>query len=846
MSFLLNTNLTMDEVILLAKASQAAYADKALLDRWHPITPYQLGLSSRYQDGNYFQSLPGFGASSALVLESDDKSKIILSFRGTDVEDIISRSIDTSDYPQLVLSSLSDLAYIHNFDPLLKALSDYIGTQSVGLYVTGHSLGAGAANQLADIATIKYDGRYASAKFVAFASPKITDSNGILNIGFENDPVYKFGGRSIDNLSSTDNLVWASDAYMGGDDGGVIPIPFNPNTTDAHGIENYIYAMERLRASSYYDLTSFDSPIIFDHAFGQVHDRNPDRGGHVTYLLGEAGSNDQISGGNGDDFIEGSSGDDAISGGLGNDTIDGGEGIDTAMYALTRDHYHITFNGATATIQAIFQPPLINEGTDVLTNIEKFNFGGVIYTKEQLTTALSFPELGTVLSFTGSGFDATRVFSPSVAKVANSYVMLYGGLPFADYIQIGLATSSDGVTWSRYSSEPVISNTQSPGWASFREVPITLMYENSTYKLWFNGDNTDLVSQSGRVSGFGYATSPDGANWTFNPNPIRIGSSFGLNLREVVKLNGQYVAYYMSGTLTGSIYEAISSDGVTFTSDVATNIPNGYIMEAAAAVSSNGQEHVFSIFQNYSSGLHYYGTSIDGTTFTIDGMINTPANFAPDDIHVEDGLLKLFGEANVGNINWGLPNVVIQYAATSSTIACFAGGTWIATPGGEVAVEDLRVSEEVVTLLGGSGRIVWTGSRTVDCARHPKPQAVWPIRIGKGSFGENRPFRDLFVSPDHALYINGKLIPAKYLTNGTTVCQIEVERITYHHIELEQHDVVLAEGLAAESYLDTGDRTKFAGGAVVASPPDFAARTWEMRGCAALVLGREMLETIKQ
>jgi hypothetical protein len=111
--------------------------------------------------------------------------------------------------------------------------------------------------------------------------------------------------------------------------------------------------------------------------------------------------------------------------------------------------------------------------------------------------------------------------------------------------------------------------------------------------------------------------------------------------------------------------------------------------------------------------------------------------------------------------------------------------------------------------------------------------------------GENVPARNLFVSPDHAIHVDGALVPAKYLLNKMSVRQVEVARVTYHHIELERHDVVLAEGLAAETYLDSGDRARFSGGDVIALHPDFAARTWEMSGCAELVTTGNKLVSIR-
>jgi hypothetical protein len=144
-------------------------------------------------------------------------------------------------------------------------------------------------------------------------------------------------------------------------------------------------------------------------------------------------------------------------------------------------------------------------------------------------------------------------------------------------------------------------------------------------------------------------------------------------------------------------------------------------------------------------------------------------------------------------------------------------------------------------VLGASGRIIWVGSRAVDCARHPKPETVWPVRISAGAFGENVPVRDLYLSPDHAVFVNDVLVPVKLLINGTSITQAKRNHVVYHHVELAQHDVVLAEGLPAETYLDTGDRAKFSGGAVTTLHPDFTARTWEMAAAAPLIVtGRKL------
>ena len=185
-------------------------------------------------------------------------------------------------------------------------------------------------------------------------------------------------------------------------------------------------------------------------------------------------------------------------------------------------------------------------------------------------------------------------------------------------------------------------------------------------------------------------------------------------------------------------------------------------------------------------------------------------------------------------------------AAAAAQMACFAEGTLIDTVDGKRAVETLAVGDEVATLLGGSGRIVWVGSRAVDCARHPRPEAVRPVRIAAGAFGERVPARDLFVSPDHAIYVDGVLIPAKHLLNGTTIRQVRRRRVVYHHIELVEHNVVLAEGLPAESYLDTGDRAKFSGSKVIALHPDFSVRVLEAMGCAPVIVTGAHLAAVRE
>ena len=142
--------------------------------------------------------------------------------------------------------------------------------------------------------------------------------------------------------------------------------------------------------------------------------------------------------------------------------------------------------------------------------------------------------------------------------------------------------------------------------------------------------------------------------------------------------------------------------------------------------------------------------------------------------------------------------------------------------------------------------MVWIGQRRLDCARHPQPRLVLPVRVRRGAFGDGLPERDLVLSPDHSVYLDGVLIPVQHLLNGATIVRERVAAAHYFHVELAAHDVLFAEGLPAESYLDTGNRAAFANGAAHLSlHPDFFPLGWEA-ACAPLCQGGPVLAAARR
>ena len=145
--------------------------------------------------------------------------------------------------------------------------------------------------------------------------------------------------------------------------------------------------------------------------------------------------------------------------------------------------------------------------------------------------------------------------------------------------------------------------------------------------------------------------------------------------------------------------------------------------------------------------------------------------------------------------------------------ACVLPGTRIKTTRGAVCIEELQIGDTVATISGEAKQIKFIGRR--DLRR--EPSQPWnghqgPVKISRFAIDGKVPHSDLYVSPWHAIYIDGVLIPAKYLVNGLSIvadAKPEALSLTYFHIELDTHEAILAEGLAVESYrrtdLDTFD-----------------------------------------
>lgn len=207
-----------------------------------------------------------------------------------------------------------------------------------------------------------------------------------------------------------------------------------------------------------------------------------------------------------------------------------------------------------------------------------------------------------------------------------------------------------------------------------------------------------------------------------------------------------------------------------------------------------------------------------GQTFTIGGPSQTPfgvtyegSNGAGDVLFASQDLQNAFGNFSFVATDQSY-TAGQQVGFANAPFTCFLRGALIRTPKGDVPVETLESGDLVVTNSGEIRPVKWVGHRDFDLRARVDARPFYPVRIAGGAFGPNRPSKDLMVSAGHSICIDlcGEvMIPAGYLINGSTIAQVEADEVSYWHVELDTHDVLLANGLPAESYLAMENRAVF-------------------------------------
>jgi hypothetical protein len=343
-----------------------------------------------------------------------------------------------------------------------------------------------------------------------------------------------------------------------------------------------------------------------------------------------------------------------------------------------------------------------------------------------------------------------------------------------------------------------------------------------------------------------------------------------------------------AGTISGTATLALTSDGAGIDNLGTTPLANQTI-----ALNATIDHYATAALQEISGGGTTSGTA-GNLTINLGTLGENPAVFHTLDIGVAniavgladalfgsitgtaapdftDLLLPTFGTvaggavANVGSVVVAQGTIGVYsetltisttgtnasgYAGTLGTetliieadvVACFAAGTRIATPAGDVPVETLRAGDLVLTAAGAAVPALWIGRRTLAPREHLDPSRAQPVRIAAAAFGGGLPAADLRLSPEHALYIRGVFIPVRHLINGTSIVQEDVAEVTYYHVALATHDVLLANRLPSESWLDTGIHRGFEN-----PPPPTLRATLPRQASAPVIESGPVLDLVRR
>ncbi|MAN99583.1 Hint domain-containing protein [uncultured Roseovarius sp.] len=515
-------------------------------------------------------------------------------------------------------------------------------------------------------------------------------------------------------------------------------------------------------------------------------------GGNDTVLAGFG--NDTILGGDGNDSLDGGTGADLIFGGMGNDTLDGGTGTDASDTALGPVYQEISTAGAQAVAGAN------GRGAFTVT-----------------TTSNETVALGSTDDLSGFFVGDTGFPNPQVERETHTHRYTEGLAP----------TQIPGVRilMSRLESLEVVT-------LSLDGIALNLNAAIASGNVSFEGNGAFTIDSAGRLTGL--FADPADSEQAFLELTIRIPHS---------RLD-VFISTATFGSIDGAIYELFvdtnplvpnittSADDTLF-GDAGDDLLLGRDGDDLIAggtgndrfepgtghdtISDFGSDDTNAVRDGDQSNNDFVDLSgfynqanYDAAVLTGDidpAVIRNPLEWLRAD-YDDDGIL------NERAAGWTAGNslTLTNRGATvdpqtlnfdTTNVICFCRGTRIACANGEIAVEDLKVGDRVITRDHGYQKIRWIGRTTVKA--HVE---IAPIRIRKGVLQN---VRDLRISPNHRVLLKGPmlelllghtevLVPAKYLVDGETILREPPGDVEYFHILFDCHELVLSEQCWTESF----------------------------------------------
>ncbi len=414
---------------------------------------------------------------------------------------------------------------------------------------------------------------------------------------------------------------------------------------------------------------------------------------------------------------------------------------------------------------------------------------------------------------------------------------------------------------------------------SYNQIRSLSVWQNSTLEITANGgnnyngyvfatagfenDGTILINTPSKVELGGVTMNRDDGtitimnndnNVVFDTNNVNNGGTINLinatlgSATNPLWISGGTVSLSQDSSLFLNPSESIN------TINVDPSTVNTVYVEANGFLHNNSANNQNIVINGVSANTHF---GISGVT-----SAPTAATYTPNDdgsytltVKLVDGRELTYG--NIHTADGFTPAATASIVQDGSngwivedngTTTCFLAGSMIRTPEGDVAVETLRLGSTVLAFVNGEAverTVTWAGrAHMVAKTGLSDAEAGYPVRIMKDALAEGVPYKDMLVTPEHCLFINGGFIPARMLVNGRSVVYDRtMSSYDYFHVETAEHSVIMADGMMTESYLDTGNRHSFRQNGTVVLLGG-RARNWNDDAAAPLVVSHEVVEPI--
>jgi hypothetical protein len=507
-------------------------------------------------------------------------------------------------------------------------------------------------------------------------------------------------------------------------------------------------------------------------------------------------------------------------------TVTGGASLDAPSDNTSGASFALTPTQTTLTISAITSSTKITAGDTITATFVSNGLNG-----EQPITASYKVLAGDVSGTASAGYHAVAVklaaalntvatglglSAIAVAPTGSSNIIKFitptttgGGLTFSGAtVDVTATVSHTGGTATAitstntaYSSFVVKEDSTAPAIAgdvysvTFQSSGMNGLALNggAPYTVSYTVQASDVVSNDNHNIAVGLAAAINAdANLQAVGITAQLSAATGITVA-----NSNLVELYAPNALDSTVVSGSATSGAFGSPSVLVNEPTVSV-NTISSVTGNG------------TGAETYQVIAYDQTHALLGYYDSNAGGITNYLLVADTSLDPSVVGNVGGTGQFTTPLTLAGLGSYVPPPCFTTGTHIATPGGETPVEMLRIGDMIMTAAGEAKPVKWLGRRGYDARAVAGSVAIQPVRIKAGAFGEGVPSRDLVVSPQHAMLIDGMFIPAAALVNDLSITRCRDHGdVTYIHIELDSHEAILAEGAATETFVDCDSRAMF-------------------------------------